>query len=67
MRHPRLSAAILLALCGLPASAEEQEPEVEPPEDETFYGHLDKCARCERNPHNLCPVGAALLRRDATR
>lgn len=26
-----------------------------------FHAHLDACPRCERNPFDLCPQGAALI------
>jgi hypothetical protein len=28
-----------------------------------FYAHLDICEQCERNPFDLCVVGAILLQR----
>lgn len=29
---------------------------------DAFHAHLDQCEQCERNPFDLCMVGAALLR-----
>jgi hypothetical protein len=26
-----------------------------------FHQHLDRCAQCRNNPHNLCAVGALIL------
>ena len=26
-----------------------------------FHAHLDVCERCERQPFNLCPIGARLI------
>jgi hypothetical protein len=63
MRRNMLMAVALLAL--IPAER-EPEPKVAPPDDETFHGHLDKCARCRNQPLGLCPTGAALLEREAT-
>lgn len=31
-----------------------------------FHTHLDACERCRTQPMNLCPVGAILLRKEAT-
>lgn len=28
---------------------------------DAYHGHLDKCARCEREPFNQCPEGERLL------
>lgn len=59
-RFALLAIAIMGVDLGQPAPKK-----VDPPEGETFHGHLDKCPQCERNPFGLCPIGAALLEREA--
>ncbi len=66
-RNPLLIAAVLMALgTDLPPPRRREEPGPDLPPDLTFHGHLDACARCRNEPHNLCPTGAALLKREAT-
>lgn len=58
----------LVAIAALLMGAELGRPapkKAEAPDGETFHGHLDKCSQCERNPFALCPIGAALIEREA--
>jgi hypothetical protein len=31
-----------------------------------FHQHLDRCAQCRNNPHDLCAVGALILTASAS-
>lgn len=60
----RRSVFIAAVLLGLDIDRPTPKP-VDAPRGETFHGHLDRCAQCERNPFALCPIGQALLKREA--
>lgn len=34
--------------------------------DSAFHDHLDACRQCADHPFALCPIGAELLRKEAT-